>query len=998
MTDRRLIEESFPLKEVSEHSKHEKNVRHGHISTLHIWPARRPLAACRAAIIAALMPDPGDEAGRHELNKKIAGITQWKTENGPALDYFRREIRAAFGGRAPRVLDMFAGGGAIPLEAMRLGCDVTAIDYNPVAWFILKCTLEFPQRLAGQTWPLPDDESIRARLKGQRPADEEAEEGDDEDEEEETDEPPHPTPPQSGEGTESAPPPEWGRLGGGNQLGDGEMTPAQMDFLDHVAEEGGVEGNLADHVRYWGEWVLEQARQELAAYYPTVDGQPTVAYLWARTVPCPDPKCGCVVPLLKTLWLCKKAEKTLPDTPENRARADFLRIKRTKNTRKVVINARRALRLHPPARGQGGPVRFEVWTPGPKEEPPPGTMSGSTTRCPSCGTGVSGDYIKECGHTGKLDAQMTAVVVDAGYGKEYRLPIRVEAEAAERAGTNLDDIATQIPFGLPDEPLQNNPRTLGVKLYGHNTWRDIFTPRQLMSLAVFVRTVRQAYVKIQESGYPDGWSEAIVCFLATILDRQADYNSTICIWVGDFVGHTFTRFALPITWDFCEVNPISGVGGDFTSAIAWVTRVVEHLLDAGGNPITPNVLHQSATEHLEEGFDAIITDPPYYQAIPYADLSDFFYVWLRRTIGDLYPAIFRLPVTPKRDELALRLPHTELKDDRTPEEYEQGMARAFVRGYEALKSDGRLVVVFAHKEPEAWETLVSALIQSGFTVSASWPIDTEREMRIRSVSSAALASSIWLVCRKRPENAGIGRYRAVRTAMEKRVTERLRYFWDIGLSGPDFVWAAVGPALEAYSSYSEVRRMDGSPFTVSDFLKEVRRMVADFSLGRILKGQSTEGLDEWTRYYLIHRSNFGLVAAPVGECILLTQGYGIDLNDLRSDRGYIQRASGSDVRLARWDERTRDDLGQPHPSGGLPMIDALHHLMRLWAAGAPDQLNRYVAEQGLGQNELFWSVAQAILEMAEAKSRERTLLEAIVAWGRGRGPVQPQQETFLAQK
>ncbi|MEW5957194.1 MAG: DUF1156 domain-containing protein, partial [Chloroflexota bacterium] len=286
MTQRRLIEETFPLKKVSEDSKHEKNVRHGHISTLHIWPARRPLAACRAAIIAALMPDPGTEQERHTLNKKIEAITRWGTENGPELDYFRQEIRQAFDGRAPRVLDMFAGGGAIPLEAMRLGCDVTAIDYNPVAWFILKCTLEFPQRLAGKTWPLPEKDE-----------------------------------------------------GGGMKDEQAIQLPLHpSSFIPHPSP-------LADHVRYWGKWVLKQARKELAPYYPTIDGQPTVAYLWARTVPCPDPACGAEVPLLKTLWLTTKAEKTLPDTPENRARPDFLRIKRTKNTSSVVINARRALRI-----------------------------------------------------------------------------------------------------------------------------------------------------------------------------------------------------------------------------------------------------------------------------------------------------------------------------------------------------------------------------------------------------------------------------------------------------------------------------------------------------------------------------------------------------------------------------------------------------------------------------------------------------------------------------
>lgn len=262
-------------------------------------------------------------------------------------------------------------------------------------------------------------------------------------------------------------------------------------------------------------------------------------------------------------------------------------------------------------------------------------------------------------------------------------------------------------------------------------------------------------------------------------------------------------------------------------------------------------------------------------------------------------------------------------------------------------------MVFAHKDPEAWETLVTAMIQSGFTVTASWPIDTERTARTRAHSSAALASSIWLVCSKRPENAGIGRYRTVRKAMEERVTERLRYFWDIGLSGPDFVWAAIGPALESYSAYDEVRRLDGSAFTVSDFLKEARRLVADFALGQILKGHTTEGLDEWTRYYLMHRNNFGLADAPVGECILLSQGYGLDLNDLRSDRGYIVKATGSSVRLAKWDERLRDDLGHPHPGGSLPLIDMLHRLIWLWPAAKPTNCASTPPKKGCARTTYF---------------------------------------------
>ena len=969
MTQRRLIEETFPLKKVSEDSKHEKNVRHGHISTLHIWPARRPLAACRAAIIAALLPDPGDEKSRHELNKRIESITHWGTENGPALDFFRQEIRKAFGGRPPKVLDMFAGGGAIPLEAMRLGCDVIANDYNPVAWFILKCTLEFPQRLAGKTWPLPQEtEQAQATLE----------------------------------------------------------EPSAEQQLPLMERHAGKPGDLADHVRYWGNWVLENARQELTSYYPMIDGQPTVAYLWARTVPCPDPACGGEVPLLKTLWLCKKAEKTLPDTPQNRARPDFLRIKRTRNSSRVVINGRRALRILPPsphplgrgdrlvaqstpapesgeplpppsAAGPGARVSFEIWTPGPDDEVPPGTMAGAKSRCPVCGVNLTPGYIKTCGHAGEMGARMTAVVVDTGRGKAYRLPTPEEIDSAEGAAEELAEAAAQIPYGLPTEPQRKNPRTLIVQLYGLDTWADLFTPRQLLTLVTFVKHTRAAKDEMRQLGYPGEVVQALTAYLAILLDRIADRSSTLSHWdvARETISSTFVRFVLPISWDFSESVPLSDASGSYAGAVEWVARFVEHaVLTTTGS--CARVVCQSATEPFHCTADLIVTDPPYYSAIPYGDLADFFYVWLRRALGDQYPKLFAPATAPKDSELALRLPHADLAHEHSRDWYEKGLASSFRRAWESLSPSGHMVIVFAHKEPDAWQTLVTALTQAGFTVTASWPIDTERATRPRAQQSAALASSIWLVCRKRPQGAVTGRYAAVRRAMEERITERLRYLWDIGISGPDFVWAAVGPALESYSAYDDVRRMDGSPFTVGQFLREVRRLVADFALGRILKGRSTEGLDEWTRYYLMHRNYFGLEGAPVGECILYSGGYGLDLDDLRGPRGFLVKAGSSDVRLSRWHERTHDSLGEPHPSGGLPMIDVLHRLMHLWAAGDLDVLNTYVGEKGLRDNELFWAVGQAVLEMSKPQSRERTLLEALVASGRGRrAPVQPVQERML---
>lgn len=976
MSDRRLIEESFPLKEVSEHSRHESTVNSVKISSLHLWPARRPLAASRAATIAALMPDPGDEAGRQKLNKRIASITQWKTENGPALDYFREEIRKAYGGRPPRVLDMFAGGGAIPLEAMRLGCDVTAIDYNPVAWFILKCTLEFPQRLAGQTWPLPADALDKLEQKLPLTEEEDDDSWDSESEELET------------------------REGGRADEAEEADSPAWQPQLFRTNDEPA--GNLADHVRYWGQWVLEQARAELEPYYPTIDRQPTVAYLWARTVPCPDPRCGTIVPLLKTLWLSKKLEKTLPDTPENRARPDFLRVKTTKNTSSVVINGRRALRLIPPKKGEGGQVRFGIWNPGPKDKVPEGTMSGAKSQCPTCGINLTPDYIKKCGFEETLKAQMTSVAVETGYGKDYRLPTAIEQSRAIEASSALSNAARQIPFGLPVELQEKNPRTLIVQLYGMRSWASLFTSRQLLTVSVLVKWTRNTISEMSRLNYPQEWREAVISYLCAVLDRFADHNSTLVKWMSkeEAIDHTYARNVLQITWDFSEAGAINDVRGSYQFALTRIVKALRLALSSASpldNCVT--VLREDAQRlHLvpESYFDAIITDPPYYSAIPYSDLSDFFYVWLRRTLIDIYPDAFNNQTTPKNQELALRLPHEDIPDEHTPKWYESGMATAFHRAWETLSPDGRMVIVFAHKDPDAWETLVTAMIEAGFVVTASWPIDTEKRNRSRAMNSATLSSSVWLVCRKRPVNAGIGRYRAVRKAMEERVTERLRYFWDSGLSGPDFVWAAIGPALESYSAYAEVRRLDGSPFTVSDFLKDARRLVADFALGQILRGHSTEGLDEWTRYYLMHRNSFGLDEAPVGECILLSQGYGLDLNDLRSDRGFIVKASGSSVRLAKWEERTRDDLGEPHPSGGLPMIDMLHRLMRLWAAGNLDTLNGYAAEKGLRQNDLFWAVAQAILEMAPAQSRERTLLEALVAWGRGRAAAeQPTQPSLI---
>ena len=953
---RRLIEEAFPLQKVSTDSKHEKNVRHGHISTLHIWPARRPLAACRAVTIATLLPDPADapetvkmeytrlsgsplpDRQRKYLCDLIASLTRWGDENGHGdwdekdrkgrwlnkLRLARELIQLAYDGRAPKVMDMFAGGGAIPLEAMRLGCEVIANDYNPVAWFLLKCTLEYPQRLSGTTHPLPNLD---------------------------LDEPPNLT-----------------------------------------------KNDLADHVRLWGQWVLENARRDLSQYYPVIDEKPTVAYLWARTIPCQDPRCGGTVPLLKTLWVCQKAEKTLPDTPENRKRPDFLRLKETKNQSKVIINSRRALKLCPdPKKKQ---VRFEIVVPKDADDVGAPTRSGATATCPFCDSPQPGSYIKRCGHEGRLKAQMTTVIYQEEYGKEYRPPIQEDIDATEISKEVLEAIADEIPHGIPGEPLpsKDRHRAVGSQLpdYGFKTWSDLFTSRQLLALMTFVKWTRRAKTEMEMLEYSAEWVEAVEAYLAINADRLASFNSTICWWwnSGEKVAQTYVRFALPITWDFAELDPFSKKTGGYLPQIGWIVRFLENVL-ATKLTSAPCINQQSSHDHVNQIVDGIITDPPYYDSIPYADLSDFFYVWLRRSIGDQFQSKFSDQLTPKYGELVQQ--HKTGERGRIGKQfYENGMTESFQAAHNSLRDDGRMVIVFAHKDPDAWETLTTAMIGAGLVVTASWPIDTEMQGGLRS-QVASLATSLWLVCRKRPAKARVGYYNKVRREMQERITERLRYFWDARIQGPDFVWAAIGPALESYSSYKEVRRMDGKPFTVTEFLTEVRRAVTDFALGRILGGASTEALDEWTRYYLMHRNHFGTGDAPVGECILLAQGYGLSLDDLTSVRiGILKKASsGSALRLLGHTDRQADRLGQPHTYGGLPMIDMIHRIMNLWEAGDSAEINSYLTEHGLRENPLFRSVVQALIEMSPHGSNERSLLEAIISHGSSLSAGDTQQQLTI---
>jgi len=1012
---KRLIEVDFPLKQTSLDSVREKYGPKGHISGFHLWPARRPLAASRAALITTLLPDPGNDEERKMMMEKLAGrivehvkkkklpnggveeqvsveteggILQWGRESGADLQWFRDKIREAYGGHAPRVLDPFAGGGAIPFEAMRLGCEVTAVDINPVAWFILKCTLEYPQRLANQLRPLPDfareaREFMESyfKAKGFKGATLEV---------------------------------QLSTLGlKKDQAAQPQLTGMQTNVVS-------VEADLAWHVRAWGWWVLQRAKADLESYYPTVDGKPTVAYLWARTVSCKN--CRATVPLLKTRWLCKKDNKRVVITMEPNA------------VRTGVIFG---VQNDVPSLAKGSPAQKREHD----KQLAGGTMSRSGVTCPCCSAIITMEDLRSESLAGRTGTVMTTVVVDGENGKEYRRPREEEIFMATQAETELAKVYKEVPFGLPKEPLPGK-EALGfrVPLYGFDKWYKLFTSRQLLALGTFIKNIREVRYVMHKYGYPQDWIEALEVYLATSVDRLVDHSTTLATWYlqGENVKHTFVRYALPIVWDYAETNTIYAGGGSWSSAVLLCSAALEHALKATSKSLPPTIVLGSATKKLNEAdIDVIVTDPPYYDAIPYSDLMDLFYVWLRRSIFDLGPSFEHLKeqtLTPKWNK---ETNDGELIDDssrfdgdkfKSKETYEDGMFRAFLACNRSLTADGRLVIVFANKQPDAWETLVSAIIKAGFIVDGSWPIQTENVTRSRARASAALSSSVWLVCKKRPENARPGWDNLVLEEMQKNIIQSLRNFWDAGIRGPDFVWAATGPALEAYSKHPIVRKANepGKTMSVTEFLRHVRRMVADFVVGRVLTqngGTDTvSGLDDVTTYYLLHRYNFKMDNAPIGPCILYavscnlsdglllgkydllvrTGGQSKDVDEDVVEEGEevivdegVEELEGtsSTVKLKTWSQRKY--VGLEMAGMSTPLIDKVHRLMHLWRAGDVIKVDEYLDMHALGYNTLFGQLLQALIELAPAGGEERALLESISNHVADRSGIQSNRLTWV---
>ncbi len=1029
----RLIEILMPLEQASILSPDEKYVSSGgYISTFHVWPARRPLAACRAALLATLLPDPGDPMKRAELLKAIGGevnvdqkeskdedgnlvveekptvkggVLAWNAEDSDYMESLRQAIREASGGVAPRVFDPFSGGGAIPLEAMWLGCHSSASDINPVAWLLLKGTLEYPQRYAGKKWPLPAfvnewPEFVADLLH---------------------------------RGTKRR------RSGARYHFSE----PRQMYLHESKSSTStdpsslGPQADLSWHVRAWGGWVLERAQQELATYYPVVNGEPTVAYLWARTVR--DIQTEGRIPILKTFMLCRKKGKRvailpMADTAKKAVTFKLL----TEEHLSTPERRARVIEDHPflttwgvtednleDFLKNGTRSKAGVWSPFDKGRPDLLALNMSE--------------IREQGRRGLMGMQMTAVCVESTpSGKKkpekiYRIPTAEEIRVADVQIEDIEEQFQGVPYGDIEEPLPPQG-SLGFRVqpYGFVNWRQLFTPKQLMAAGVFVKHTRAA-TDLLKATDPEH-AEAISAYLTVIFGKAIDYMSTECRWRDDHqkVVGTIAGYKLPMVLDFAEANPITVSDRVYSAAIRAVSDAVEAFMRVCSKaPDAPVVRCMSSLATELKDQDLCFTDPPYYDAIPYADLMNFFRIWQKRIIGDFSPEfreVFERP-SPTWDAST---GDGELIDDdsrhggdaeASRKAYEDGMTKAFARSLAALKDDGRMVVVFANKEVDAWQSLIAALIRSGAVVTASWPIQTEMVNKVTQ-KRANLSTSVWIVCRKRDPNAAFGWEDDVLAKMRSILLDAreelgakniLRYFFDVNVRGADFQWAALGPALAAYSAHPYVKKTAGGNLEVKEFLDEVRKLVLQFALGSLKgfddlqtqTGEATVVLDPVTQYYLLHREAFSFDPVLAGVCILYANACGKTDRELQMVWNVLEQggkkktrrradadeedeigemlnsnAKADKYRLLRWDERVKDDhLGENRPNHPAPLIDRLHRLMLLLRQNRGVDVQAAYDAWGLAGDPAFPRLLQAVRELAleDHQAEEQRLVESLAS-------------------
>jgi putative DNA methylase len=877
---KKLIEVALPLEAINREAAREKAISQGHPSKMHLWWARRPLAACRAVLFASIVDDPSTDTAafptsleqqteRQRLFGLIEKLVKWENANDQELlRAARAEILRATGGAPPFVLDPFCGGGSIPLEAQRLGMEAIGTDLNPVAVLLTKALIEIPARFAGRS----------------------------------------------------------------------QVSPEPEPHLGHSAAREGLAGLIAD-IRHYGAWIRDLAKNEIGYLYPTVNVSPgsdatVTAWIWARTIRCTNPACGGSLPLVRSFRLSRQGDR-LEAVPDR----DSLRI---------------SFRVR-----HGG-------------QPQEGTVTRTGARCMFCGQTVNFAVIREAGQHGEITHTPLAIVAQAG---------------KRRIFTDFPDDQVRIALSArvseaPAIPLPERALGFRVQAYGLRRWSDLFSARQLSAALSLSAGVDAAIEQAMADGADEEYASGIGVYLALALNRTLNLNSTLSWWnQAGFVSPTFDRPTLSMVWDWAETNPFSQSTGSFEGAVAWVTRALDALPSGDLPEAHGEQLDASASVSIYQG-GLISTDPPYYDNIGYAELSDFFYIWLKQAIGRRYPDMFSTITTPKTEELVAE-PGRWGGSDEAKARFESGLRRFFTNASSSADSAYPLTLFYAFRQHEdsgvdgervstGWETMLTGLIESGFAVTATWPMRTEKAGGLRELGRNALASSILIACRLRSREAPIAVRADFLRDLRRELPVALRQMQEGSIAPVDLAQAAIGPGIAIFSRYAKVLEADGRPMTIRGALGLINQ-----TLDEILADQEGD-FDPDTRFAVTWFEQCGFEEGQYGEADVLARAKGTAANGL--ERAGIVASRAGKVRLLRRDELTAE--WDPATDQRPTVWEATQHLVRRHDSGGEDSAAALLGRLG-GLGETARELAYLLYVTSERRGWTTEALaynSLVVAW------------------
>ncbi len=900
MAKKKLIEVALPLDAINKQSAREKSIRHGHPSTMHLWWARRPLATARAVLFAQLVDDPSenaadyrDEAKRRDehdvdayVERRVASerarlfaliekMVDWDNLNDEALfDQARAEILRSTGGKPPAILDPFAGGGTIPLEAQRLGLEAHASDLNPVAVLINKALIEIPPKFAGRPPVFPH--VAESRMLG------------------------------------------WPKAAG-----------------------------LAEDVRRYGAWMRDEAHRRIGHLYPQAilaDGSraTAIAWIWARTVICPNPACGIEMPLVRSWWLGKKKGKEAYIVP-------------SVINGQVEFSIGHDLKLSPTAATDG-------------------TVGRTGATCISCRTSVPLNFVRQQGRDVGLGTRLMATVAEGNRRRVYLAP-----DDVARAAADVD-----APSDIPQGALAANPRDFKTPNYGMNTFASVFTNRQLTALTTFSDLVDVARERILNdavrAGLPEGkrleqggtgasaYADAVAVYLGFAISKATDYQNALCTWRSDpkneGVGHLFARQAIPMIWDFAEGAILGSAAGAFSRQVSSIATTL-NLLPAAA------VGDASQADAASRDYSDVVvsTDPPYYDNIGYSDLSDFFYVWLRRSLRPTLPNLLSTMLVPKAEELVAN-PYRHGGKDGAQAFFENGFEHVFEHARIAASDEYPITVYYAFKQAESdasgtastgWETIIGSMIRAGWTITATWPVRSELGNRMIASGTNALASSIVLALRPRPKDAPVIDRRGLLAELRNSLPESLRVLQQGGIAPVDLAQAAIGPGMGIFSKLSKVLEPNGASMSVRDALRAINSI-----LDEVLSEQEGD-FDGDTRWCVAWFETHGFDVSDYGDAETLANAKNASVSGLV--RAGVLSSGGGKVKL--FEPAELPEGYDPRKDDRISLWEVVLHMAKALDEKGLDDAGRILAQaEGRG---LDMSTAHELAYRLYAISEKRGL-------------------------